>query len=201
MIPAAFVSVSSFPLTPSGKVNRTLPAPDGTAHEADVASLAPRNPTEETIARLWCDVLNLRRVGVRDNFFELGGNSLLAVRVIFRINKAFDTQLGVSAMFLTPTIEALATSIKRNRQAENRDPQIILFRTGQTGPPLYFTGAGPVEYRIAQSIGEGPGDLCDRFANAVEWPSHRPPAVRQWKLAALYGDVCAGMPDHCPASC
>ena len=194
MIPAAFVSVSSFPLTPSGKVNRkALPPPDGTAHEADVASLAPRNPTEEIMARLWCDVLNLKKVGVRDNFFELGGNSLLAVRVIFGINEALRTKLGVSAMFLMPTIEALAASIERNRQAGNRGPQVISFQTGHTGPPLYFINAGPAEYRIAQSIGEDRAIFAIDVPMPADWlhaitAADRPlPTMEQ--LAALYGDA------------
>jgi nonribosomal peptide synthetase DhbF len=194
MIPAAFVPLSSFPLTPSGKVNRkALPPPDGTAHEADVASLAPRNPTEEVIARLWCDVLNLRKVSVRDNFFELGGNSLLAVRVIFRINAALRTKLGVSAMFVMPTIEALAASIERNRQAGDRGPQVISFQTGHTGPPLYFIGAGPAEYRIAQTIGENRAIFAIDMPIPVDWlhaittPDRPFPTMEQ--LAALYGDA------------
>ena len=194
MIPAAFVPLSSFPLTPSGKVNRkALPPPDGTAFDADVASLAPRNPTEEVMARLWCDVLNLKKVGVRDNFFELGGNSLLAVRVIFRINAALRTKLGVSAMFLMPTIEALAASIERNRQAGNRGPQVISFQTGHTGPPLYFINAGPAEYRIAQAIGEDRAIFAIDVPMPADWlhaitAANRPlPTMEQ--LAALYGDA------------
>jgi thioesterase domain-containing protein len=194
MIPAALVPLSSFPLTPSGKVNRkALPPPDGTAHEADVASLAPRNPTEEVIARLWCDVLYLKKVSVRDNFFELGGNSLLAVRVIFRINAALRTKLGVSAMFLMPTIETLAASIERNRQAGNRGPQVISFQTGHTGLPLYFIGAGPAEYRIAQTIGEDRAIFAIDVPIPADWlhaitTADRPlPTMEQ--LAALYGDA------------
>jgi thioesterase domain-containing protein len=192
MIPAAFVPLTSFPLTPSGKVNRkALPPPDGTAHEAAVASLAPRNPTEEATARLWCDVLNLKKVSVRDNFFELGGNSLLAVRVIFRINAALRTKLGVSAMFLMPTIEALATLIEPNRQARNRGPQVISFQTGHTGPPVYFIGAGAAEYRIAQTIGEDRAIFAIDVPIAADWlyaitTTDRPlPTMEQ--LAALYG--------------
>jgi hypothetical protein len=137
--------------------------------------------------------LDAQKVGVRDNFFELGGNSLLAVRVIFRINAAFRTKLGVSAMFLMPTIEALAASIERNRGAGNRGPQVISFQTGHTGPPLYLIGAGPAEYRIAQSIGEDRAIFAIDVPMPAEW--HRAitaadrPSPTMEQLVALYGDA------------
>ena len=108
MIPAAFVSVASFPLTPSGKLDRkALPPPDVAARETDAASLEPRTPTEKVLARIWCEILDLKQVGVRDNFFDLGGNSRLVVLVIGEINKTLNARLNVPAFFQNPTIEGL----------------------------------------------------------------------------------------------
>jgi amino acid adenylation domain-containing protein len=126
MIPSAFVSVALFPLTPSGKLDRkALPPPDASAPEADVASLAPRTPTEEALARIWCEALNLSQPGLHENFFELGGHSLLAVRVIARINDTLDVNLGVIDLFRIPTIEALAAMVEREKSAEARLRQKI----------------------------------------------------------------------------
>ena len=50
--------------------------------------MAPRDPVEETLARIWCDVLRLESVGVHDNFFELGGESILSIQIISRANQA-----------------------------------------------------------------------------------------------------------------
>ncbi|MBO2007288.1 hypothetical protein J4732_19750 [Serratia marcescens] len=37
--------------------------------------------TETTLARVWCELLEIGQIGRHDNFFELGGHSLLAVRL------------------------------------------------------------------------------------------------------------------------
>jgi len=126
MVPPAYVRLEALPLTPNGKLDRkALPPPDVSAPEADVASLAPRTPTEEALARIWCEALNLSQPGLHENFFELGGHSLLAVRVIARINDTLDVNLGVIDLFRIPTIEALAAMVEREKSAEARLRQKI----------------------------------------------------------------------------
>ncbi|NAP27562.1 syringopeptin non-ribosomal peptide synthetase SypC, partial [Pseudomonas syringae] len=82
MLPSAFVSLESFPLTANGKLDRkALPAPDRSA-VASQGYEAPEGDTEMAIARIWQDLLQLEQVGRHDHFFELGGHSLLAVKLI-----------------------------------------------------------------------------------------------------------------------
>lgn len=84
MVPALFVFLDALPLTPNGKVDRqALPAPEDGGPRADTY-VAPRNPTEELLAKILMEVLGLDRVGVYDNFFELGGDSILAIQAISR---------------------------------------------------------------------------------------------------------------------
>jgi amino acid adenylation domain-containing protein len=155
MIPSAFVSLSSLPLTPNGKLDRkALPSPDQTAFDVDEASVTPSNPDEEEMARIWCEILDVARVGIRDNFFDLGGNSLLAVRVVGRMNQKLGTKLGVGTIFHQPTIEGMSTLVKESRQVEKQSPQVISLQNGGDGLPLYFIGSGPVEHRIARLMGD-----------------------------------------------
>ncbi|MDT9002482.1 amino acid adenylation domain-containing protein, partial [Paucibacter sp. APW11] len=73
MVPAAFVRLEAFPLTPNGKLDRkALPEPDVSAVAAR-AYEAPQGEVEQTLAAIWGELLKLQRIGRRDNFFELGG--------------------------------------------------------------------------------------------------------------------------------
>ncbi len=118
MVPAAFVVLDAFPLTPNGKVNRkALPAPDA----ADLSGsefVAARTPEEELLASIWADVLSLEEVSVESSFFDLGGHSLLATQVISRIQDAFDVELHLRDLFETPTIARIAEKIDQIKKGE-----------------------------------------------------------------------------------
>lgn len=116
MLPAAFVLLEAFPLTPNGKVDRrALPEPDQARSELEESFLAPRNPVEEVLAGIWAEVLGVAQVGVHDNFFELGGHSLLATRVISRMREAFQVEVPLRALFEAPTVAGLAVKITQSQ--------------------------------------------------------------------------------------
>ena len=112
MIPAGIVLLDRMPLNHNGKLDRSaLPAPtrqDG----ADAGYVAPRNPTEEALARIWSEVLGMERVGVEDDFFTLGGDSLNSLRIVARMRTAFGVEVTPRDLFEEPTIAALATIIR-----------------------------------------------------------------------------------------
>ncbi|PYV79575.1 MAG: hypothetical protein DMG93_20585, partial [Acidobacteria bacterium] len=68
----------------------------------------PGNPVEETLVNIWSDVLGVEPIGIRDNFFDFGGQSLRATRVLTRVRTELGVELGLTALFKTPTIEAMA---------------------------------------------------------------------------------------------
>jgi amino acid adenylation domain-containing protein len=112
MIPAAFVWLDALPLTPTGKIDRrALPAPDGTSNQPDTNFVAPSNPTQEILARIWSQILRIDRIGIHDNFFELGGHSLLATQVISRFRQEFSIEIPLQALFEQPTIASLSDRI------------------------------------------------------------------------------------------
>ncbi|MEL6263547.1 MAG: amino acid adenylation domain-containing protein [Cyanobacteria bacterium J06626_6] len=112
MVPAAFVALDAFPLTPSGKINRqALPTPDPTQRTSDAAFVAPRSPTEQQLAQIWCELLNLEQVSIHDDFFDLGGHSLLAVHLVARIRQTFNSELPLSSLFRDKSIAQLATRL------------------------------------------------------------------------------------------
>ncbi len=117
MIPSAFVVLSELPLTSSGKINRRgLPAPDISSFSQSDNFVAPRDKTEEQLAQMWSEILNINPVGVKSNFFELGGHSLLAVNLMAKIQQRFGKQLPLSTLFTNPTIEDLGSLIRGESQ-------------------------------------------------------------------------------------
>ncbi|GAB1334039.1 hypothetical protein ACE1SV_06290 [Streptomyces sp. E-15] len=110
-VPSAFVLLDALPLTVQGKLDTAaLPEP---VTRAPHTSVAPRTPAETVVAQVWCEVLDLPRVGVHDDFFALGGHSLRAVAVASRLRTAFDCPLEVRDLFEHPTVERLAAEVER----------------------------------------------------------------------------------------
>ncbi|MEV7689615.1 amino acid adenylation domain-containing protein [Streptomyces bungoensis] len=111
LVPSAFVLLDALPLTVQGKLDTAaLPEP---AARAPQRLVAPRTPAETVVAQVWCEVLDLPRVGVHDDFFALGGHSLRAVAVASRLRTAFDCPLAVRDLFEHPTVERLAAEVER----------------------------------------------------------------------------------------
>ncbi|WP_051897900.1 non-ribosomal peptide synthetase [Sciscionella sediminilitoris] len=80
MVPAAFVVLEEFPLTPSGKLDRgALPDPEFTG-----GSQAANGPVEETLCALFAETLGRTEVGAGDGFFALGGDSILSIKLVAR---------------------------------------------------------------------------------------------------------------------
>jgi amino acid adenylation domain-containing protein len=118
MVPAVFVLLDTLPLLSNGKIDqRALPAPDRTRPELEKTFVAPRTPTEELLAKIWAQVLDLERVGIHDNFFDLGGHSLLATQAVSRMRDAFEVDIPLRRLFEVPTVAGLAESIEAARQA------------------------------------------------------------------------------------
>jgi acyl-coenzyme A synthetase/AMP-(fatty) acid ligase len=112
MIPGAFVTLESLPLTRNGKVDRRrLPEPDPDSLVSREYA-APDGEIEEAIAGIWSELLHVERVGRHDNFFELGGHSLLVTRLISRILDLLHVELPLRAVFEAPVMAHLAVRVK-----------------------------------------------------------------------------------------
>jgi acyl carrier protein len=115
MMPSAYVQLEELPLNHNGKIDRkSLPPPDTDTPEQEY--VGPRHATEETLCRLWQEVLRRERVGIHDNFFEIGGHSLLAAQVATRTRESFQVDLPLRRMFEVPTIAQLAEVIDQALQ-------------------------------------------------------------------------------------
>jgi amino acid adenylation domain-containing protein len=112
MVPTAFVFIDTLPLTPAGKIDhRALPEPSTVRPPLDVTHAAPRDPVEESVAKLCAQILGISVIGVHDNLFDLGGNSLLAMQIVARVMKMFRVSVPLKLFYESPTIASLSAII------------------------------------------------------------------------------------------
>lgn len=114
MVPAAFVTLASLPLTANGKVDRAALRGLPHAAAAQTEFTPPRNAVEESVAAIWTEILGVEAIGCQDNFFELGGHSLLATRVTSAIRRVFKMELPLKVLFESATVEQFAAALSRN---------------------------------------------------------------------------------------
>jgi amino acid adenylation domain-containing protein len=161
MVPSAFVTLESLPLTANGKLDRkALPEPDLSA-VVSAEYQAPVGPMEQAIAQIWQTLLGLPRIGRNDNFFELGGHSFAAVRLIARITSTFGVKIGVAALFASPTLKEFATRVSEfDRPAESW--KVVQIQPLGRKTPVIAINNTMMYYDLAQRIG------TDRRFSAVQ---------------------------------
>jgi amino acid adenylation domain-containing protein len=163
MLPSAFVLMDALPHTTSGKVDRrALPSPDQLRADAEESYVAPRTLAEETLVKVWGEVLGLSRIGVHDNFFkDLGGHSLLAARLLSRVRDAFGVELPLRTIFEQPTIATLSQvlEVARSRGEKPREPSITRISREQHRVTLSSEGKLPsiTSLNLARPRGGKPG--------------------------------------------
>jgi hypothetical protein len=86
MIPSAIILVYDLPVTPNGKLNlEALPTVEETLGRAVAHIHAPATATQEVVAQIWCELLNLKAVSIHAEFQDLGGDSLNAAKLLLRM--------------------------------------------------------------------------------------------------------------------
>ncbi|MFS8096831.1 amino acid adenylation domain-containing protein [Lentzea alba] len=204
------VRVDALPLTPNGKLDRkALPAPDFSAG----ARRAPRNPAEQILAELFAEELDVPAVGIDDGFFDLGGHSILAAKLLGRIQTAFGVRLGIRTLFEAPTVAGLAHRLGHDDERDSFDVLLPL-RADGTGEPLFCVhpaaGVGwvysgllrgldrPVYALQAKGLtAEAPASLAEMAADYVarirEVQPHGPYHLLGWSFGGVVAHEMAAL--------
>jgi aspartate racemase len=112
MVPSQLVEMQALPLTPNGKIDRAaLPISESGDDATTEGYVAPRTASEHELARIWCEMLGIDRIGVHDGFFDCGGHSLVAMRLLHRVREQLGIDMPLRTLFEFPTIAALAAII------------------------------------------------------------------------------------------
>lgn len=165
MLPRFITDLESFPLTPSGKVDRNnLPEPK--LHRPDIMQdyISPETENEKAVCEIWQRYLGFSGIGVNDPFFDLGGTSLMAVNILDDLNQISSQPLSLGDLFSLTTIKKQAVAISeklkikpvqksKNRTKTSRDIAIIAM-SGE------FPGASSIE-ELNEMLASGKNGMQD----------------------------------------
>lgn len=137
LVPARLVSLDRLPITPNGKLDRIailerLPTEDVVAHRDPT----PPTELEQIVQQAWTEVLRLDRVGLDDDYFELGGNSLLAIRLVVRLEALLGRTVPTRLLFAAPTVRRMADALVREAEAGD-PPTVVRLRATGDGTPMF----------------------------------------------------------------
>lgn len=120
MQPSSITPMDTFPLSATGKVDRSkLPAPESAVGVSpNSVNGVAADAMEVALLRIWRDILGTQAVGLNDNFFDLGGTSLQLIAVHATIVSVMSSDVTVVELFQFPRISALAHHLAE-RSANN----------------------------------------------------------------------------------
>ena len=134
MVPASFVVMESFALTPNGKVDRkALPA---LAKPIDREPGNAEQTVEQVVLRCWRRVLGRPTLDLDHNFFEAGGHSLLVMRMFAEINNMLGYKLPISLLMEAPTVRQFVDLALQIKEAPPKD--LVLMQPEGSLPPIYL---------------------------------------------------------------
>ena len=119
MCPSFFTRISSIPLNTNGKVDYgKLPIPDFGSNKAVYEE--PVTDTEKVVAAIYEEVLGIEKVGRNDDFMRIGGNSLLAMQLLYEVDRKLSCSLRSRDVMDNSVVSELASLIdKRLEEGED----------------------------------------------------------------------------------
>jgi amino acid adenylation domain-containing protein len=195
MVPDQFIFLDQLPLTPHGKLDRErLTATVSRAKfMSDRSVNTPRTLLESKVLHVFQEILGNEEIGIHDDFFSIGGHSLLAIRLIGRLNEQLSANIDLRWLFRNPTIVGLCAAITGTQ--EDAPPSmlgayLIPVRENGMGRPIFFVpggdgslGAMEVYGRLANYIPDRPfWGLCSTSSDGT-WRMLQPNVKR---LAAKF---------------
>jgi thioesterase domain-containing protein len=157
-------------------VSQLLPPEEFRAQEAREAASAARPAETEVVEKgegvkrgvpfltvhyqlieIWQELLGVKTIGIKDDFFALGGNSLLALRMLQRVEQACGKALQPAALFKQATIEYLSNELLTQKM-ESAPTILAIQEKGEKTPIFYLhgdlTGGGYYCMKLSRGLGE-----------------------------------------------
>ncbi|MDP9064506.1 MAG: condensation domain-containing protein, partial [Pseudomonadota bacterium] len=152
MVPSSIVVRDSLPRLAGGEPDRAaLRASKAPAARAD--SDDPPSAVERRLAELWRSMLGVNELGPTANFFESGGHSLLAARMLTRVEKEFGRRIKLATLFLAPTLREFAKILVQADLREFDFRQVVKIQPHGSKRPLIAINNTGIYYSLAKNLG------------------------------------------------
>ncbi|WP_164503864.1 non-ribosomal peptide synthetase [Rickettsiales endosymbiont of Stachyamoeba lipophora] len=149
MVPAILIALDKMPLTINGKIDRkALPEPILSKQDNYVA---PRNELEKELCAIWGEVLGIEpeKISIHDDFFKLGGNSIMAIKLVTKVNKLYNFYVKIADIFIDRCIAALVPKI--NKMQYNYQ-SIILLNNAPNKQKMFMVHPGKSGCEVYSSL-------------------------------------------------
>ncbi|MBL8781123.1 MAG: AMP-binding protein, partial [Alphaproteobacteria bacterium] len=206
MIPTIWQRLDALPMTANGKLNRNaLPPVKTAAPKVAMLTAAPAAVTgvfNQTIARIWAELLGREDINAETHFFEAGGHSLLAMRMVTRLQKALDRPVTIAELFRAPKFGDFVQAIS----AKPTDPdagRVVRIQPFGTRTPVIVLNNAWSLFPLSKVLGPDQPMTSIQFVDrtitepkpATEWANIIDEAVRLIRRAQPHGEyILAG---HC----
>jgi amino acid adenylation domain-containing protein len=144
MVPNHFMFLEEFPLTVSGKPNRTLLPELNFRHLVTPKVIKEgRNETEKKLIDIWKNVLDIDTIGITQNFFKIGGDSIKVMSLADRIQDVFQIDVPYAQFFEFPTIEEFSRKFEKEMDMVTKTNNLAIDPSQFEDIPL-----APAQYNV-----------------------------------------------------
>lgn len=172
MVPSRVHAVTSFQLTPNGKIDRVamraqvVPERTQPGEHSDGDAV---NETEVAVRDIWRTALDLDSLAVTTDFTDAGGHSLVALRVLTMVEERFGVRLPLSVFITDGTVRQMAALLSEGGPI-TRKLIVELQREGHQAAVFYLPGGGGLSVMAFRRLAELMGP--DRPAFGIEADLH-----------------------------
>ena len=146
-VPKRIYFVDELPKGSTGKLLRSVGTdryPSGTGEKEPTQgqgneTVSPELAVyQEKLLQIWKDILDVSCLSPDDDFFRCGGNSLAAIELLIKIQRAFHMTIPPDTIYRYPTIRQQALLIaQKTGTDEQYHPLIVPIHADGTLPPLF----------------------------------------------------------------
>lgn len=113
MVPSSFKVIDNIPITANGKVDIKNLSKMNIEENQVKECISPKTPLENSLSKIWCEILNIDKISIKDNYFKLGGDSLLATRLSALVSEKLNSKLSLEEIFNYPVFEKQVLIIEK----------------------------------------------------------------------------------------